>query len=290
MTALDASRLRDGAECAVARSRGALILDLDPDLGSGLNDLEFEQARRTCRANVIHLSPGSWALPCKSPGDREVFAVVITEGILSRETVLAGRATLELLTAGDVLLPSTISRDLLPLGADVSLTVLSKLTAIALGPSFLQSATQWPCLMANLHHRLNEQQTRATIQGLVLHLARAEHRILLTLWLLAERCGRVTREGRLLPLGFTHEALSRITAARRPTVSLALKQLQSDGLLIMRPDGNAVLTPAAEQEIHNLADAHTGLSIGQCITLRPRRAPADHVADNRAGQARAAIA
>lgn len=51
------------------------------------------------------------------------------------------------------------------------------------------------------------------LQGLAAHLPRVEDRLLLTLWMLAERCGRVTPEGIVLPLALSHEALGRLAAA-----------------------------------------------------------------------------
>jgi hypothetical protein len=59
----------------------------------------------------------------------------------------------------------------------------------------------------------------------------------------------VTPGGLVVPLQFTHEALGRLIGARRPTVSLALKELSSAGLLSRRDDGAWLLRPDAFAEV-----------------------------------------
>jgi hypothetical protein len=57
------------------------------------------------------------------------------------------------------------------------------------------------------------------------------------MWHLAERWGRMTPAGVSVPLGLTHETIGRLVGARRPTVSLALKQLAASGTITRREDG-----------------------------------------------------
>jgi CRP-like cAMP-binding protein len=131
-------------------------------------------------------------------------------------------------------------------------------------PNSLHAATRWPTLLAAVQQRLADQQARLATQGLVLQLPRAEHRILVTLWLLAERCGRVTPDGLPLPLTFTHEALSRMTGARRPTVSLALAHLQTTGCVRVRGE-QLVLTAAAQKEVLAVTAHQDDLAIGATV-------------------------
>lgn len=49
------------------------------------------------------------------------------------------------------------------------------------------------------------------------------------LWHLADRWGRVTPDGVIVPLKLTHEALGRLVGAQRPTVTLALGELVASG-------------------------------------------------------------
>lgn len=248
----------------------ALALELDPELGSHLTAQERESAAQSCRVNVVHVAPGVWT-PQVSPSS-SIFSLVLLEGILLRETALGRHTHVELLTAGDVVLPPTS-----PASSEESLVMpmsglfaLNQLRVMVLGPEFLQAAVRWPALLFSLQERLAHQQTRAAAQSLAVHERRAEHRILLMLWLLGERCGRVTPDGLLLPLEFTHMALGRLIAARRPTVSLALKQLETDGLITLRADGRTVITSAAMDTIKQLTATDRAANSSSWTLATPR--------------------
>jgi hypothetical protein len=71
-------------------------------------------------------------------------------------------------------------------------TALDPSELIVLSKPFIHAAARWPSLLTKLHRRLEAQRQRLAIQGLAVHLPRAEDRVLLTLWILAHRCGRVT--------------------------------------------------------------------------------------------------
>jgi CRP/FNR family cyclic AMP-dependent transcriptional regulator len=56
-----------------------------------------------------------------------------------------------------------------------------------------------------------------------------EVRLLIVLWHFADRWGRVTPEGVMLPLPLSHGLLAGIVGSRRPTVSTALGSLRNRG-------------------------------------------------------------
>lgn len=68
-----------------------------------------------------------------------------------------------------------------------------------------------------------------------------ERRLLLTLWHLADRWGRVTRDGVRLDLRLTHELLGDIVGARRPSVSTALGALTRSRLVEPLPESRWLL-------------------------------------------------
>jgi CRP/FNR family cyclic AMP-dependent transcriptional regulator len=77
---------------------------------------------------------------------------------------------------------------------------------------------------------------RDRTRSLAFHLAvtqvtRVGERLLVVLWHLADRWGRVTPEGVALALPLTHETLGRIVGARRPAVTTALRELTQRGLV-----------------------------------------------------------
>jgi hypothetical protein len=83
------------------------------------------------------------------------------------------------------------------------------------------------------------------------------------LWHLAERWGRVGNDGVIIPVRLTHSVLASLVAARRPTVSAALGDLEQHGLvrrieqgllLVGEPPGEllelrSVAVPDADQSI-----------------------------------------
>jgi CRP/FNR family cyclic AMP-dependent transcriptional regulator len=58
------------------------------------------------------------------------------------------------------------------------------------------------------------------------HEPRVEERLVLLLWHLAERWGRVRPDGVLVPLRLTHEVLGMLVGARRPSVTSSLGGLE----------------------------------------------------------------
>jgi CRP/FNR family transcriptional regulator, cyclic AMP receptor protein len=68
-----------------------------------------------------------------------------------------------------------------------------------------------------------------------------EQRLLVALWHMADRWGRVAPDGVVLDLRLTHETLASVVGARRPTVTLGLQHLAADGSVVRRADGRFVL-------------------------------------------------
>lgn len=250
-----------------------LVLDLDPELGAGLLDDEWPEARLACTGSLLSVPSGSWEVPGPAGERNDLLGLLITDGMLCREVSLRDSSMLELLGPGDVLqLPVILGRP--SLGSRVRLTALSDAILVGLGESFIRAAGRWPSLLAALHRRVESQREYLAVQGLICHLARAEHRVLLQLWHLAERWGRVTREGTLLPLVLTHDLLGQLSAARRSTVTLAVKALESDGLIGRSDDGSWVLTAAAEARVAAIARAHRpDRVLGEALKLRQAGSP-----------------
>jgi len=235
-----------------------LVLDLDPDLGSGIGKEEWETVRQACRGEVVRLRRGVWEPPAAAR-QNNIVGHVIVEGTLCRELALHDRHMFEVLGPGDVLqLPTPGRRS--RLGGEVRLTAATETTLIVLGRSFILVAAQWPCLLAAVQRRLEEQRERLAVQGLIAHLPRAEHRVLLALWHLADHWGRVTPRGTELPLVITHDLLGELTRSRRPTVTLAVSALESEGFIRRFEDGSWLLTDAAERAVEAIA-----------MTGKPRR-------------------
>jgi CRP-like cAMP-binding protein len=253
------------------------VLDLDPDLGAGIEQGEWQTARQASRTNLVRVPAGQWRPLAATSSDSDgILGLVLVAGVIARESALGEHRSLELLCSGDVLLLPQGASDVPIETGGVILTALCDVTLMLLGRTFLSAAARWPSLIANVHRRLEAQRQRYATQALAMHLPRSEHRVLLTLWLMAQRCGRVTPDGTVLPLEFTHECLSQMTAARRPTVTLALGSLEAQGCLLRTEEGHLVLTAQAEREVAAVAAKHHSAPIGQAMKLALKRHPPRH--------------
>jgi CRP-like cAMP-binding protein len=91
-----------------------------------------------------------------------------------------------------------------------------------------------------------------SVHQALLSLSPVETRLLVLFWHLAERWGRVTPAGVVLPLGLTHQILGQLVGCRRASVTTALKEVVESGAAIRRPDGSGLLTGSPPDELSHL--------------------------------------
>jgi len=75
----------------------------------------------------------------------------------------------------------------------------------------------------------------------IAHHPRVDDRLLLTLWHLAERWGRVRPEGIAVRLPLTHQRLADLVGAHRPSVTIAMGDLVRAGTVSRCEDGTWTL-------------------------------------------------
>jgi len=244
------------------------VLDLDPELGSGIAAAEWDKARRACQGYVVCVRRGVWQLPPQLGERAGRVGLVIVEGMVCREVALGERHMFELLGPRDVV-AMPVPGETRGLGASVGLTAAVDTVVLALGESFVRAAVRWPCLLEALLGRLEAQRQRLALQGLIAHLPRAEDRVLLALWLLADRWGSATAEGTVLSLALTHELLGQLSASRRSTATVAVSALESEGSIRRHDDGSWLLTEQAKQNVAALARTSSSARLlGESFMLR----------------------
>jgi CRP/FNR family transcriptional regulator, cyclic AMP receptor protein len=168
---------------------------------------------------------GRWVLVWENPGGVAAWSArcgwVVVDGVVFLWMVLGEHRMIELLGPGDVVgVPA--AEEAPGLGAMVSVLAASDVVLLGLCMSFLRAAQRWPSLLWTVLARREAQRERLAVQGLSGHFPRAQTRVLLMLWHLAQRCGRVTPEGLVVPLALTRALLGELTGARRSTVTLAV--------------------------------------------------------------------
>jgi hypothetical protein len=135
---------------------------------------------------------------------------------------------------------------------------------------FAAEAARYPEVTAALFDRLGERSVRLATTQAISQLTRVDRRLKALFWHLAERWGRVTGDGVVVPLALTHRILGQLVGARRPTVSTALSELSDRGELVRRPDG-AWLLRGDPPDAQTLARRPTAAEMRGQDLVRPAR-------------------
>lgn len=159
------------------------------------------------------------------------FDFLILDGVVLKETALARRSALELLGRGDLLAPPLTPTRQLESRAVSRYLAHGPVSLAALEDHVRQAAQRWPAIADFLHDRLARQTHHASMHLAMLHLPRIEDRLIALFSDLAERFGHMATDGILIDLPLTHELIGGLVASRRPTVTLALQQLASTGVI-----------------------------------------------------------
>jgi CRP/FNR family transcriptional regulator, cyclic AMP receptor protein len=195
---------------------------------------------RSVTGHAAALSPGPWRPGEELPDGVLPLGFMVTQGLLSRELLLGSGVASDLLGPGDLVGLGADSGSFLP--TTTRWVVCSPSQVTYLDEALMERLRERPEVASRLLSRAAMQSTRQATHRAISQLPRVELRLLAFLWLLAERWGRVGTHGIVVPMALTHEALGRMVGARRPTVSLALKQLDEEGAVHRRGDGSWVLS------------------------------------------------
>ena len=217
------------------------LLEADPDLGGLLTGTRREEAERELVVRVHRLGVGVWDVSRLEGAGADHVGLLLLDGVIAREVIVADHVSAELLGPGDLVRPwqDATKADLLPV--DVLWSILSPSSFAVLDRRFAGELARWPEVTAALFERLSERSLRLGTTQAISQLTRVDRRLKALLWHLAERWGRVSGDGVVVPLALTHRILGQLVGARRPTVSTALGELAERGELVRRVDGSWVL-------------------------------------------------
>ncbi|HWE07930.1 MAG TPA: Crp/Fnr family transcriptional regulator [Solirubrobacteraceae bacterium] len=235
------------------------IVDADPELADLLPEAERERARRETLTRVRRLSQGTWnpaeALEPKS--HHRGFLVI--EGLISREVDVMGRHAIELIGPGDVLRPWSWDQEGSHVQAEVGWVVLEPSRLAVLDHRLVLRMNPWPELGLELFNRGTRRAHHLAVALAIAHHQRVDDRLMLTLWHLAERWGRVLPDGISLPLPLAHQRLADLVGAHRPAVTRAMGELTRSGAISRREDRTWLLhgSPPEELRHHRLVAAMT---------------------------------
>jgi CRP/FNR family transcriptional regulator, cyclic AMP receptor protein len=239
------------------------VLLEDPRLRARLNDPQSakgEALTHLCWVPQERLEPGRWAVDEYLRDDRHV-GLLIVDGHVLRELRVFGESSGELLGPGDVIQPAQQFTEA-PLPASTLWRILSSTRLAVLDGGFEAIASTNPGLAQEVHDRFVR---RAHHMSVLLALARVRNlaqRIHLILAHCSYRWG--DRNGDLwnLQAPLSHDVLSKLSGARRPSVSAALGELANRQLVWRRGrDGWCIRAPAeAAVPVSTLTMARSGVS------------------------------
>jgi CRP/FNR family transcriptional regulator, cyclic AMP receptor protein len=220
----------------------ASLLDLDPDLGRLLDGERAPAARQELRVAVHVLDAGLWEVDKLSATSPHHIGLLILDGVLAREVLVSDTVSTELLGPGDVVRPWRLQDDSALLRHAIRWNVLTRSRVGLLDRRFGASLVMFPEVNAAIIDRVNERALRLAVTQAISQLNRVNRRLLALFWHLAERWGRMTADGVVLPMTLSHRMLGQLIGARRPTVSTALSELTKEGEVVRRDDGTWLLT------------------------------------------------
>jgi hypothetical protein len=210
------------------------VADEDPALLGSLSSELAEAARRQLLARTVWHDPGRWE-PLSTDLPRRLdgwLGLLVLDGLLVRQVDVGGLRCSELLGPGDLLRPWDDDGATATLDTGARWRVLEPTRLALLDESFARHASRWPTLTSELMRRSIRRSRSLSVLLALTQARRADVRLRTLFWHLADRWGRVTPDGVVLPLRLTHSVIAQLTGLRRPSVSLSLAELERAGEIV----------------------------------------------------------
>jgi len=202
------------------------VLDEDLELAAAVEDqASFQQARLAAVAPLVEVATGPWEPPSAPRERARDFGLLVLSGLLVRDMELAGRSFVELRGPEDLLRPWDDAAEVTSISPDIKWTAREPARLAWLDGDFASSVVPWPEITATLVARAVRRARLLSFRTAILELRHVNLRVLLLLWHLADRWGRVGAEGVRLDLDLTHDLIARMIGAHRTSVTVALREL-----------------------------------------------------------------
>jgi len=248
-----------------SRPRRVALLDVDPELGAELTPADFARARRYAMADTAELGRGAYEP--RTIGDPRLLGLLVIDGLLIRSVIVAERRCGELVGPGAILRPWDQFGTYAPMPFEVRWRVIEPLTLALLDSRLVTLSARWPALMQGIFRRAVERSHALALNVAIHTLQHVELRLLVLFWHLADRFGRVTAEGTVVPLKLSHGDLAELIGSQRPSVSLRLASLAAAGQLERRPDRTWLLCGEPPRELRDMRARAADLAIAGDVAV-----------------------
>jgi CRP/FNR family transcriptional regulator, cyclic AMP receptor protein len=218
-------------------SHSVNLFEEDRDLFSALPERGRLEARSRTVVPLLELGHGPWEVRANGIGSSPAcLGLLVLDGLLLHSVAVASQPRSELVGAGDVIRPWEYDDDAASVPFESSWEVVQRARVAVLETRFVALVCRWPQLMPAVIARATRRSRWLALQLAVAKLRRVDDRLMLFLWHMADRWGRVRPDGVLVPLAVSHEVLAQLIGVQRPTVTSALRRLSDAGLIQRRPD------------------------------------------------------
>ena len=235
-----------------AGSTTVRVLEEDRELAAPLGADALAEARLAGVAPLIEVPRGEWQPPVAAHDPRRDLGLLVLRGLLTRDQHVAGRTFTELRGPEDLLRPWDDAAEAASVKGEITWTALEPTRIAWLDGDFATAMAKWPEITSALLGRAVRRARLLSVRTAILELKHVDLRVLLLLWHLADRWGRVRPDGVYLNLRLTHELLARMVGAHRTSVTLAIRQLCDDGRIDRADGGGWVLLGGPPNEISDL--------------------------------------
>lgn len=237
------------------------VLAEDPDLGAAVDHAEQAEAKVAAIAPLLTVERGPWQPPADAdPAD---LGLLVLSGLLSRSLEVAGRKFVELRGPEDLLRPWDDATEVASVRGEITWTAREATRMAWLDRDFAAAVAPWPAITAALMGRALRRARLLSFRLAIVELRHVDLRVLLLLWHLADRWGRVRPEGVRLDLHLTHDLLAHMVGAHRTSVTLALRKLTEEGRLARCEGGGWLLLGEPPRDVKD-----TGRSAAEVRRVR----------------------
>jgi CRP/FNR family cyclic AMP-dependent transcriptional regulator len=219
----------------VLRSPGVVrVLEEDVELAERVDPSRIASATQASRARLAIVRPGLWDATTDAETCSGGHGLLVLGGLLMRRVEIDRHYGAELLGPGDPLSPQEMTSEVSTVAIESMWRVVEPLRVALLDRAWSFRMAQHPEIAIEMTARAVRRSRRLANMLAISQHPRLGPRLHLVFWELADRYGRVASDGIHVPLPLTHELLSHLAAARRPSVTTALKRLSEAGLVERR--------------------------------------------------------
>jgi CRP/FNR family cyclic AMP-dependent transcriptional regulator len=244
------------------------LLDADDELADEFDVRGRVAVRQLATARVLQVGVGD----CDLSGWFDIAShgpgLLILDGLVAFETRTGDRVATELLGTGDLLQSPTLATDDI-LERSCHWRALRPTRFALLDEDFVDRVRPFPQVVRALLSRACRRTAELDVLRAITSQPRLEVRLVLLLWHLAARWGKVEPASVRLCLPLTHRLLGQLVAAERPSISHALKRLAQAGL-VSGPADDLHLYGTLEYQLASLLERQTALA--ESVTPGDRRA------------------